>query len=354
MSPNKPKPLIAGKISTPTEVRAAAAKSPIRESFYSSSPKSPEKEVRSTAPKSPIRESFYSSLPKSPEAKPTSRNMNLDLTETTESRSLDRVTKIPGPVIPTKPKPIVGYKSVTSPEPRTVPKSPIRDSYTPSPKTPIRDSYMSSPKSPIRDTVVSSSPRTPSDSFIPSPPKTAEPRPIDENDSDLAVLQPATKPKPIDRTSKNLASPVSDDQSSPEKEMKNKGYRSWTQQREERTHEERQSAKQVFFSKQQVSPRPTTASRPEIVDVLPKPVSSSEVVTTQSVSSRSRTVETVTYQVEKAGVVETLLEQKITIQSDGEPIDHDKALAEAIQEATMMNPDMTVEKIEIQQSSTIN
>lgn len=50
-------------------------------------------------------------------------------------------------------------------------------------------------------------------------------------------------------------------------------------------------------------------------------------------------------------MVETRVEQKITIQSDGDPIDHDKALAEAIQEATAMNPDMTVEKIEIQQQT---
>ena len=55
------------------------------------------------------------------------------------------------------------------------------------------------------------------------------------------------------------------------------------------------------------------------------------------------------YKTEKNGVVETRMEQKITIQSDGDPVDHDKALAEAIQEATAMNPDMTVEKIEIQQ-----
>merc|ERR1739842_31796 len=62
--------------------------------------------------------------------------------------------------------------------------------------------------------------------------------------------------------------------------------------------------------------------------------------------------QTITYKTEKDGVVETRVEQKITIQSDGDPIDHDKALAEAIQEATRMNPDMTVEKIEIQQQST--
>lgn len=48
---------------------------------------------------------------------------------------------------------------------------------------------------------------------------------------------------------------------------------------------------------------------------------------------------------ERDGVVETRVEQKITIQSDGDPIDHDKALAEAIQEATMMNPDLKVNSI---------
>ncbi|XP_065295582.1 band 4.1-like protein 3 isoform X2 [Dermacentor albipictus] len=76
-----------------------------------------------------------------------------------------------------------------------------------------------------------------------------------------------------------------------------------------------------------------------------------EVVSSQTISSKTRTVETVTYKMERDGVVETRVEQKITIQSDGDPIDHDRALAQAIQEATMMNPDMTVEKIEIQQQS---
>ncbi|XP_037078363.1 protein 4.1-like isoform X2 [Pollicipes pollicipes] len=76
-----------------------------------------------------------------------------------------------------------------------------------------------------------------------------------------------------------------------------------------------------------------------------------EVVSSHTVSSKQRTVETVTYKTEKDGVVETRVEQKITIQSDGEPIDHDAALRDAIQQATDMNPDMTVEKIEIQQQS---
>ncbi|XP_018788117.1 PREDICTED: protein 4.1 homolog isoform X5 [Bactrocera latifrons] len=76
-----------------------------------------------------------------------------------------------------------------------------------------------------------------------------------------------------------------------------------------------------------------------------------EIVSTQTLSSKTRTVETITYKTERDGIVETRVEQKITIQSDGDPIDHDKALAEAIQEATAMNPDMTVEKIEIQQQT---
>lgn len=100
-------------------------------------------------------------------------------------------------------------------------------------------------------------------------------------------------------------------------------------------------------------------------------VSPSDVISSQTISSKTRTVETITvsvevclkfyflmlilfqYKMEKDGVVETRVEQKITIQSDGDPIDHDRALADAIQEATMMNPDMTVEKIEIQQQSSL-
>ena len=79
-----------------------------------------------------------------------------------------------------------------------------------------------------------------------------------------------------------------------------------------------------------------------------------EVVSSQTITSRSRTVETTTYSLEKDdGATETRVEQKVIIQSDGDPIDHDEALAQAIQEATAMNPDMTVEKIEIHQTSQI-
>lgn len=87
-----------------------------------------------------------------------------------------------------------------------------------------------------------------------------------------------------------------------------------------------------------------------------------EIISTQTVSSKTRTVETITvslnsvyydisehkqlsflsycpflqYKTERDGIVETRVEQKITIQSDGDPIDHDKALAEAIQVTKMI------------------
>ena len=78
---------------------------------------------------------------------------------------------------------------------------------------------------------------------------------------------------------------------------------------------------------------------------------SGEIISSQTVTSRSRTVEMTTYACEKVtGETETLSEQKIVIESDADAIDHDEALAQAIQEATAMNPDMTVEKIEIQQT----
>ena len=82
------------------------------------------------------------------------------------------------------------------------------------------------------------------------------------------------------------------------------------------------------------------------------PITEGEVVSSSTITSRSRTVETTTYSLEReGGDAEQHVEQKVTIQSDGDPIDHDEALAQAIQEATAMNPDMTVEKIEIHQTS---
>ncbi|XP_026316575.1 protein 4.1 homolog isoform X2 [Hyposmocoma kahamanoa] len=98
--------------------------------------------------------------------------------------------------------------------------------------------------------------------------------------------------------------------------------------------------------------RTSTGPQPEVVPEEGEAPPDGEVVSSQTISSKTRTVETITYKTERNGVIETRVEQKITIQSDGDPIDHDRALAEAIQEATAMNPDMTVEKIEIQQQST--
>jgi len=88
-------------------------------------------------------------------------------------------------------------------------------------------------------------------------------------------------------------------------------------------------------------------------DIMKEDTTSSEgiIVSSQTISSKSRTVETTTYAVEQEGNTETHIEQKVTIQSDGDPIDHDEALAQAIQEATAMNPDFTVEKIEINQTT---
>lgn len=65
----------------------------------------------------------------------------------------------------------------------------------------------------------------------------------------------------------------------------------------------------------------------------------------------NRTIETITYKTEKDGVVETHVEHRVTIHSDGD-IDHDAELSQAIAEATQMNPDMVVEKIEVRQETT--
>ncbi|XP_076320120.1 uncharacterized protein LOC143230443 isoform X2 [Tachypleus tridentatus] len=100
--------------------------------------------------------------------------------------------------------------------------------------------------------------------------------------------------------------------------------------------------------------QPPVSSYPSVTSatIVSTPYGGGEIVSSSTVSSKTRTVETITYKMEHNGAVETRVEQKITIHSDGDPIDHDRALAEAIQEATSMNPDMTVEKIEIQQQSS--
>nr|AUG84435.1 cora [Platynereis dumerilii] len=75
------------------------------------------------------------------------------------------------------------------------------------------------------------------------------------------------------------------------------------------------------------------------------------LVSAQSHSSRSQTVDTTTYKTEKDGVVETRIERKMVITTEGEEIDHDAALAEAIRSVTEMDPDLSVEKIEIKTES---
>ncbi|PIC54748.1 hypothetical protein B9Z55_003870 [Caenorhabditis nigoni] len=76
-----------------------------------------------------------------------------------------------------------------------------------------------------------------------------------------------------------------------------------------------------------------------------------EYVSSKSVTQGNRTIETITYKTEKDGVVETHVEHRVTIHSDGD-IDHDAELSQAIMEATQMNPDMVVEKIEVRQETT--
>jgi hypothetical protein len=74
----------------------------------------------------------------------------------------------------------------------------------------------------------------------------------------------------------------------------------------------------------------------------------SDLVSSKAVTTGNRTVETRTYKKEKDGVIETHVEHRITIHS-GEEIDHDAELSRAIIEATNMNPEMTVEKVEVKQ-----
>jgi len=55
------------------------------------------------------------------------------------------------------------------------------------------------------------------------------------------------------------------------------------------------------------------------------------------------------HKTEKDGVIETRIERKVIVSGEGEDdFDHDKALADAIRAVTDMNPDLSVEKIEIQ------
>lgn len=79
-----------------------------------------------------------------------------------------------------------------------------------------------------------------------------------------------------------------------------------------------------------------------------------DYISSQTISSKSKTVERSSFKIEKDGLVETRVEHRITIQNDGDSDeDHDRALADAIQEATMMDPKMTVQKIELMQQTPL-
>jgi hypothetical protein len=54
------------------------------------------------------------------------------------------------------------------------------------------------------------------------------------------------------------------------------------------------------------------------------------------------------YKTEKNGIIETRIEKRLVVTGNYDDIDHDKALSEAIRRVTDMNPDLSVEKIEIQ------
>uniref|UniRef100_A0A183CL22 4_1_CTD domain-containing protein n=1 Tax=Globodera pallida TaxID=36090 RepID=A0A183CL22_GLOPA len=76
-----------------------------------------------------------------------------------------------------------------------------------------------------------------------------------------------------------------------------------------------------------------------------------ELVSTKLVTTGNRTIETLTYKKEADGMVETRVEHRITIHAN-EEIDHDAELDRAISEATKMNPNMKVEKVEVERSSS--
>jgi erythrocyte membrane protein band 4.1 len=71
-----------------------------------------------------------------------------------------------------------------------------------------------------------------------------------------------------------------------------------------------------------------------------------------TVCTETHTVPDVTicseHKTEKDGVIETRIERRTLMTGEDDEFDHDKALADAIRAVTDMNPDLSVEKIEIQ------
>ncbi|XP_052274241.1 protein 4.1-like isoform X5 [Dreissena polymorpha] len=91
-------------------------------------------------------------------------------------------------------------------------------------------------------------------------------------------------------------------------------------------------------------------------DGVPYETEESILISAHSVTTRSQTIDTTTYKTERDGMVETHVERKITVVTDGDDdTDHDALLRAAIEQVTEMNPDLTVDKIEcIRQIEDLN
>ncbi|XP_062583472.1 band 4.1-like protein 3 isoform X3 [Saccostrea cucullata] len=83
-------------------------------------------------------------------------------------------------------------------------------------------------------------------------------------------------------------------------------------------------------------------------DGVPLEIEDGILISSQSHSTRTQTIETTTYKTERDGKTETRVEKKVVIsqEENGDDIDHDALLAEAIKSVTEMNPDLSVERIE--------
>ncbi|XP_034314973.2 uncharacterized protein [Magallana gigas] len=83
-------------------------------------------------------------------------------------------------------------------------------------------------------------------------------------------------------------------------------------------------------------------------DGFPVVIEDGILISSQSHSTRTQTIETTTYKTERDGKTETRVEKKVVIsqEENGDDIDHDALLAEAIKSVTEMNPDLSVERIE--------
>ncbi|XP_076337943.1 band 4.1-like protein 1 isoform X1 [Tachypleus tridentatus] len=110
----------------------------------------------------------------------------------------------------------------------------------------------------------------------------------------------------------------------------------------------RERTKQFYRSEYKEPPPPPPPPPAFATPISSEPTTAVESPSVTTTSLSKKTVETMAYKMEEDGRVESFKDEKITIENEGDPIDYDRALAEAIQQATMMNPDMTVEKIEIE------